>query len=823
MWTDLRQDIAYAFRLLARAAGFTVVAVLTLALGIGATTAVFSLANWALLRPVPGVERPGEVRLIWIGSRKTPTSFTPSRLSYPNFNDIAPRLRTVALGAAQGSDVSVATETHAAAPAAVAFTTPSYFDVLGVRARAGRLFTERDDDPSAGAHVAVLSERLANALFRAEPAAVGRTIRVNGIAFTVIGVTGQGFAGTHRINRVDLWLPGSTYPAVNHFKNTRYDDRASGGFYEFVARRAGGASWEQVEAELGSLKAWLAAEYPSENERLQQVAFHLMAPIGTDAFGGQQIASMMPVMLGGSALVLLIACSNVASLLLMRGIGRGGEVAVRKALGAGRLRLVRQHLTEGTVLWLAGGAVAVAAVWGLLQTVDGGTLLGLRAPTGPVPLDWRVVAFALTLSLAIGLIFSVVPALRAARVEPAGMLREGASSSSPRRLRVGTVLSAVQLALSLTLVVAALLLAATVRQLAQVDVGFDPRNIYTFSVRPGSIGYSPERAAAYREEFARRLRFLPGVEHVAVALRGPFVGSLMYTRVKRDGGDPLEAQATEVVSSGYFETLRIPVLRGRVFSEDDLGQGGRARPVVIVSELFARELFGTADAVGREIEYSIRGRVGQRYRIIGVVGDVRNGSLTGDSEPVVYEPAALDGAVRPEGTFLIRTRPGFAAAGAVREIAAALEPALPLNLPRWMEEAIAQTRAPWDVLARLMTTLALIAGLLAAVGLYGVIAFGVAARRREFGIRLALGAAPSQLMALALRRTALIAGAGLVLGCAGAAALSRTLQSRLFGVEPSDPLVWGLSILLFAGIALLAAWLPARRAGSVDPVSALRV
>lgn len=823
MWTDLRQDIGYAFRLLRRAPGFTTVAVITLALGIGATTAIFSLANWALLRPVPGVESPGELRTVWTGTRSGPNSFRPSFLSYPNFNDAAARLRTVSLGGYTGGSVSVATDHQAARPVpGVAFTSASYFEVLGVRTRAGRLYTPDEDNPAGGALVAVLSEPFAVSLFSSAAAAVGQTIRVNGLPVTVIGVAAAGFTGTDRIGQISLWLPGATYPAIQHFKTMRYDNR-QGGFYSFVARPRDGATWPQIEAELSAVGSWLAAQYPKENKKFETAGFHVLAPIGTDPLGGAQMRGMVALMLGVSAIVLLIACSNVASLLLMRGIGRGSEVAVRKALGAGRLRLVRQHLTEGLVLWTAGGTAALGAVWIVTRLVDGATLLGLRAPVGAVPLDWRVIVFALALSLTVGLIFAVVPAIRASGADPAGTLREGSATQAPRKLRVGTALSAVQLALSLALVVSALLLAATVRQLSRVDLGFDPTNVYTFMIRPGSIGYSAPQAATYRDEFARRLRLVPGVEQVSLAVRAPFVTSRLFTLVKKDGSkEVMEPQGMDLISTGFFEALRIPLVRGRVFSEDDLGNGGTARPVVVVSEKFAQERFGTIEAVGREIEFNTIGRGGKRYQIIGVVGDILNGSLTADPAPTVYEPASLDGPVRPEATFLVRTRPGTAIEAAVRDIAAALNSALPVMLPRWMEEAIARERAQWDVLARLLTTLAVIAGVLAAVGLYGVIAFGVAARRREFGIRLALGAPPSQLVALVLRRTAAITAGGLVLGGAGAVALSRALQARLVGVTPFDPFVWTAATVILIALAFVASWLPARRAGSLPVVSVLR-
>ena len=375
----------------------------------------------------------------------------------------------------------------------------------------------------------------------------------------------------------------------------------------------------------------------------------------------------------------------------------------------------------------------------------------------------------------------------------------------------------------LTLVVGALLMVATIRQLARVDVGFDADGLYTFAIRPGSVGYSPARTVAYREEFERRLARVPGVERVAAAVRLPFAGTTMTTLVKVPGGQNVDTQATEIFSSTYFETLRIPLRRGRLFTQDDLGTGGaQARPVVVISNLLARRLFGTGDAVGRTIEFGTRGRGGRPFEVIGVVGDVRNGSLTEDAEPMIYEPAALAVPVRPDAMFAVRVRDGVDVAAAAQSIAADLDPALPLWFPMSMEEAVARARAEWDILAQLMTALAAVAVILASVGLYGVVAFGVAARRREFGIRLALGAPPASVMALVFRRTASMVVAGLILGASGAIVIARTLSAKLFGVAPFDPLVWTMAALALVVLAGIASWIPARRAVSADVTGALR-
>jgi putative ABC transport system permease protein len=530
-------------------------------------------------------------------------------------------------------------------------------------------------------------------------------------------------------------------------------------------------------------------------------------------------------MLAMSGLVLVVACSNVANLLLMRGIGRKGEVAIRTALGAGRLRLLRQHLTEGVVLWLLGGVTAVGFAWAALQLVEGGALLGLTGEMEQVPLDWRVIGFAASLSLVFGVIFSMLPAIRAARVEPVETLKQGSAQIARGTMRIGSALSVVQIALSLTLVLGALLLAASGRSLTAVDLGFDSRGLYSFSVRPGSVGYSSERAAVYRDEFRRRLSLSAGVHQVSVSTRAPFTGSMMTTRLRAAGSDTYTASASnEIITPSYFATLGIATQKGRVFNDQDLGgDGGAPRPVVVIGARLAEALFGSEDPIGRRIEFGTRGMAGRLYEVIGVVGDVRLRSLTDPVDLVVYHAAGMDGRPpRTDAVFLVRARDGADLGAEVRAIAATLDRSLPVLRLTSITAAVETARAEWTRLSHLFTMLAVIAGVLAAVGLYAVVSFGVAARRREFGIRLALGAAPVRVMTLVLRRTAVLTVTGLVLGMVGAIFLTQIIDSRLFGVTRFDPAAWTVAGLVLVVIALAASWIPARRAVRVPVTDALR-
>ena len=827
MWMDLRQDVGYALRKLARAPGFTIAAALTLALGIGVTTAIFGLVNWTLLRPLPGVSHPSALTWVWSGSWSERGGFTVSRLTYPNYLDVAPKLKTMTgLAGIQGQSAAVAAGEHSARPVPAQLVTASYFDVLGVRFAVGRPFTTDEDAPGHPSPVAVISDRLWTSMFARGPSALGQTIRVNGVALTVVGITAPGFQGTDRVRAIDLWIPGSASAIVNHGR-AAVASREAGGFYEWVARLAPAVNGRQAQAELQTLTAWLAEQYPEANKKFtQQVRLHVLGPIGVDPLLRNRLSTSLALMMGLSALVLVIACANVANLLIMRGIGRGSETAVRKALGASRFRLLRQHLTEGVTLWTLGGiGGTLLAIW-LTRLMEGMPLAG-RTAIADVPTDWRVLGFTAVVSLIVGLLFSVLPALRAIRVEAAEMLKSAGSSVTRRRFGPASMLTIVQLAASLTLVVGALLLVRTLQNLGGVELGFDPRGVSALSVWPGMVGYNEAASYQYMQQFMQRLE-ARGIESVSLSQSAtPFFDANSFTRV-RITGDASDAsmqrpRSAELWSTGYFDTIRIPIVRGRLFSADDLGAPGKpARRVVILNEWLARDLFGSIDeAVGRSVEFRVLGTKGP-CDVIGVVGNALYFGLTDERAPMIFEPAGLDGPLRADATITVRSAPGIDAGAAAREIAASLDRSLPLGRVMTMEEAIDQGLAQWNVLARLLTALAVVAGVLSAIGLYAVVSFGVASRRREFGIRMALGAEPAVVRRLVLRGTAIITVVGLLVGLGGAVALARTLKSRLFGVPPFDPLVWTIAAAILVALAFAASIIPARRATRVDVVETLR-
>jgi predicted permease len=497
MLTDLRQDAFYALRLFRRSRGFAVTATLTLALGIGATTAIFTLANWALLRPVPGVADPRNVAVFWVGRHQTSDSFTPAYLSYPNLTDVVARVQTMTLAGygSSGGPVPVAGNGQAARPVYAQYADGGYFTTLGVAMQIGRPFTAAEDRPPSPFLGAVISNRLWQSMFQRSPDVLQQTLQVAGVRFAILGVAPRGFHGTERISMTDLWLPGAATPIVMHTP-ARYDTRTRGGYYELVARLKPNATWPQAQAELESLRAWLRETYPGENGKFAQVGFHFMGPIGPrpSPLGRDAMTRVIGVAAGSaSALVLLIACANVAGLLLVRGVQRRGEVGIRKALGASRARLVRQHVAEGLLLWTAGGLLAVTGVLLLTGPINPASLLGFGTLDLDLAIDWRVLAFSAAVSLVVGVLSAIGPALRATRVEAVETLR-AAGSAATRRSRAGHLLAVLQLGAALTLLIGAYLLSSTLVHLWRVPLGFEPAHTIILAIEPAWVGYTQASA-----------------------------------------------------------------------------------------------------------------------------------------------------------------------------------------------------------------------------------------------------------------------------------------------------------------------------------------
>lgn len=806
----LIRDLRHAFRGLARTPGFTAVTVLTLAIGIAAITTVFTWVQAVFLRPLSGVPDQASLRLVWGRSRDG----AQRSFSIPNFRDLRKACEDGEVPL-EVTSFSLATvnlmEGERPERLWVSLVSDNFFDVLRVPAAAGRTFSAEEGDTPDAHPVAVLSHRFWQRRFQADPGLVGRKIRLNGEPYTVIGVAAPDFYGTDIGLSADLWIPVAMERRILGGEG-RWEQRGWS-WMQAIARLRPGVTDAQAAPALAAVSARLAEAYPENNEG---VVHHLHrfwnAPGSREPLLALTVAGAM------AALVLVLACANVANLLLVRALGRRREAAIRLALGAGRGGLVRLLLTEGLALAALAGAVGVLiTVWSrrVFELVTPSSDL----PPGPPPaLDLRVLAFAATVSLATGVLFSLAPAFQMASPHLAIVLRdEGAAVSGGRKGRLRSALVVVQVALSCVLLISAGLSARSLREAARLDPGFSARNLLLASLDVFPNGYDEARGRTFYRELLRRLETRPGIEAATVAMQLPLSGNFSSTTIDIAGYVPKPDEEVtigfNVVGPRYFETLGIPVLRGRgiTLQDDD-----RAPSVVVVNETMARRYWPQGNAIGGTFR---RGR-----KDVTVVGIVRNGAyrrLREEPLPYMYFPllqsylSATILHVRTEGD-------PTALAGEVREVVRQLDPALPLSEVQTLEEHLRRATFEPRLLAAFLGGLGTIALLLSTVGLYSVIRYAVSQRTRELGVRLALGARPAEVARLVLAQGLVLSLLGAGLGLAAAFATSRLLASQLYGVSATDPAVFTAVVALLAVVSGVASWLPARVAAEVDPMVALR-
>ncbi|MFL6333868.1 MAG: ABC transporter permease [Pyrinomonadaceae bacterium] len=806
----LLQDVRYGLRMLWQRPGFTSVAVLTLALGIGANTAIFSVIDAALLRSLP--YRAPE-RLVHLWETKRSRDFEQREASYPDFLDWR----------AQGSEVFEGLAGYASRPVTLAdageatrapgaAVTANFFDVLGVKAVAGRTFVEGEDGREARP-VAVISHGLWRRRFGGGPAAVGREITLDGRAYTVVGVLPADF-NFALLGDAEVWTPVAPTPEV---AARRYQH-----WLKVIGRLKDGVSLEGARAHLATVATRIEHDDPGAH-----------AGVGLRAVGLQEefvgpIRPVLFVLLGAVGFVLLIACTNVANLLLARSAARQKEVAIRAALGASRWRVVRQLLTESVLLSVAGGAAGlVLALWGvdvLVALIPAAQLMQMPYLQS-LSLNLDVLLFAMGLSLLTGVLFGLTPALSASRTDLQGALKEGGRSTvsrGSRRLR--DLLVVAEVALALVLLVGAGLLMKSLVQMLRVDPGFDPRGLLTLRVALPPERYGEDaKAARFYEEVLRRVAAVPGVRGAALTDRLPLSGEGGTGTPLVVGRSLPVSEQTEAhlrnVSANYFEVLGVPLLKGRAFAERDDAQ---APPVLLVNRTYAERVFPGEDAVGRRVKFMFTGEM--QFEIVGVVGDEKVLSLDARTTPVVYfnMQQGPDGAA----ALVVRTETAdpLAVSSAVRGEVRALDPEVPVFSVQTLEQMVAGSRATFvrRYPAYLTGVFACVALLLALVGIYGVVSYAVAQRTHEIAVRVALGARATDVLRLVLGHGLLLALGGIAVGAAGSLALTRLISGLLFGVSAADPLVYGLVSLLLATVALLACLVPARRATKVDPMVALR-
>ena len=882
--TTLIQDLRYGLRMLAANAGFTVVAVLTLALGIGANTAIFSLIDAVMLRALPVRDQSSLVAMSWRAHKRPRRNSTSSfgdcasdrgrdknpggcSLPYPFFELIHSEKEAFSSATAfAGPARLVLSGNGPARMAGGELVTGDYFSTVGVNAVVGRTLGPADDSPSAPPAV-VLTYAFWQDAFGGDRSAIGRTIVLNSVPFTIVGVTEPNFTSLTPGKTQDLFLPLSMDSRLSIPWMGRREERSLNSWWlVIVARLKTGVTLQSAQAEASLLfrNEMLTGEKPlskaSDDPRI------VLRPAQSGLDGERSFISMpLYVLMSAVGLVLLIACANVAGLLLSRAAARQKEMAVRLALGAGRLRMMRQLLTESVMLSLGGGVLGVlVAIWGVPA------LTGLMSSGGDRPFpfvvgpDWRVLGFTICISLFAGILFGLAPALRSTRLDLTPALRESASGlpggemRSGWRFHLGKALVAIQVALSIVVLIGAGLVVRTLRNLRSIHPGFDTRNLLLFSINPTLQKYSDSKIQNLYRDLQERLAALPGVISVSYSSDSLLSGSLWTSDLHVEGQAEKSTQEVDMLAVGpdFYKTLRIPLLEGRAFTGADFEQAAQAAaagqapqqtatpsgvlsaakssataapPIpVLVNASFVRTYLEGQNPLGKRLtegdssgtsgDATEKPKITKAWEIIGVAGDTKYVDLRRDVHPAVYVPVTGGGA-----TFELRTASTpTALIPAVRRTVSDADNNVPIFGVRTQSQRIDELLTQERLIARLGSCFGGLALLLACVGLYGLLSYEVARRTREIGIRMALGAERADVLRGIAGQGLRITIVGVVAGIAAGAAVTRFLSSLLFGLKANDPVTFaGVSLILIA-VALLACYLPARRATKVDPMVALR-
>ncbi len=825
----MRQNLVYALRAMRRSPGFTIAAVASLALGIGATTAIFSLTDQVVLRSLP-VENPGE--LVVLHREYTPTGSTSSdngesTFAYPLYRDLRERVPALAgMVARSGAGIALAYEGSTERVRAEVIS-GNYFDVLGVQAAAGRLFTAEDDVTPGGHPVAVLSHAYWTTRFGGDAGVVGRTVTVNGLPMTVIGVAAEGFRslqpGTSPQVFVTIAMQKTVMPTEDLLDDPMYK------WLNVFARLGPGVTRERAQAATNVAYGQILAEELERNPRMkgsdtrEKLLGHTVelrsAPQGINVLRNNYERPLL-AMLTMAALVLLIACANVAGLLLARAAGRQKEIAVRLALGATRWALLKQLLVEGLALAVPAGALGLAAAWAGSRGLLAALPAGFAGRWLQAEIDARMLGFTLVIAVLCGVMFALAPALQSTKPRVVETLKLQAASVAQGGSGLRRAMVAGQVALSLILLVGAGLFATTLYRLLAVDLGFRTERLLFVSLDATVSRRDVASANAFYRDVEERLRATAGVTDVAVADTGPFSGSERSGSVTVEGVEPsADAKTTDsTVNAGYFEAMEIPLVAGRGFDARDTAG---ALKVAVVNQAFVARYFPDGSALGKRIQFSYSVPPEYTHTIIGVVADSRK-SVRDAADPRVF--LTYTQWERPERlAFYIRTAGDpVGMASTVRELVRQVDARVPVGDPAPVTVLVRNSLSTERVLAILAAAFGLAATLLAAIGLYGVVAFAVARRTREIGVRMALGAVPGDVLALVLRDAGVMVGVGVTVGAAGAAGLGRLVEAQLFGVEAGDPrMILGAAVVLVVA-ALAAAWGPAWRASRMDPVGALK-
>lgn len=808
-----RHDLSYALRSLRKRPLFALVAITSLAVGVGANTAIFSVANTFFLQPIPGVEAMD--RTVELGRTTGGRGF--DSFSYPDFTDIreqVPALDEVA--AWRMNQVSYSTGGEGERMMSM-LVSANYFDALGVRPVVGRAFTAREDEGIGEHPVVVLDWRVWQDRFGGDRSVVGTRITLNRRPHTVVGVAPRDFGGHMLGLRPAFYVPFLQGPLLSDDVRKENFDNRRASWFQAIGRLAPGATVEQADAQARTLFRRLAEEYPDSNAR-RGVS---VIPLGPIPGGGRGPMQGFLALLGGFvALVLLVTCANLAGMFLARSVAREKEIAVRLALGSGRTRLVRQLVTESLVVFLLGGAAGTALAFWAVSRVSLADL-----PT-PVPLelnlrpDTLVLVFGLAVALVAGLASGLVPALQATRPDLVPVLKDDSGSGGSRRSRLRRFFVGAQVATSLVLLVGAALFLRSLQRADRVNAGFDPAGVYTASLNLSMEGYEREEGLAFIRRLTERLEGLPGAESAALSIDLPLDMGAHGTGVVPEGlegaDDPYVGVDFNYVSPGYFRTMRIPLLRGRAFEDRD---GPEAPGVALVSRTAAREIWPDREPLGRRMRFGSTD--GPWVTVVGVVEDVKNQMITDRPEPFVYLPLAQ--AYDPAVNVLVRAAGERArVAPLLRQAILAEDPSVSLGSVLSVAQVTGLGTLPQKIGAGLSTGLGVLALFLSGLGLYGVVAFLVAQGTREIGVRMALGASRRRVLFTVVRNALGLALPGLVVGGILALALAQGMRGFLLGVSPLDPPAYLAVVGALLVMILVAGLVPARRASRIHPMEALR-
>ena len=817
----LLQDVRFAARLLVKSPGFTLVAVLSLALGIGANTTIFTIVNAVLLHPLPMKDPDSLVAVFTTDERNRGTFFNYMQTSRLNFVDYQ-KLSDDFTGfvAHQGIALSYAGKGE---PEQIfgELVSGDYFSVLGVTPVLGRGFLPDEDKVPGASLVTVLGYNFWQHQLGGDPAIVGQTIKLDGHAFSVVGVAPRGFKGVNAIGQPALWVPFMTHPQVaTGFLQEGIDSRRAL-IFNIAARLKPGVTLAQAELKLKATAAQLAREYPNDNQG-RSVALLPLAQATVNPGFRENLVSAAGLLLGVVGLVLLIACANVANLLLARASVRQREVAVRLSLGASRGRLVRQLLTEGLLLALVAGSLGMAIAWWAQGVLWSQRPPGLGVDAVDLTPDLRVLGFTLLVSLTTAVLFALAPALSASRPDVASELKQrgGAEGFGNRPWSLRNLLVASQVALSLVALVGAGLFVKSLANAQKIDPGFDYQKLALLSVDLGAQGYDEEHARDFHRRVLERVTALPGVERATLASGVPlFQGSFLRT-VFPEGVDTSDRKNGKLVQlntvePGYFETMGIPLRRGRDFQPSDHRD---APHVVVINETMAKQFWPEQEAVGKRFKF-----FGQDWwnEVVGIAKDGKYNFLGENPQPHIY--LSLEQVYDPAVTLHLRSSGDPATAlGMARREVQAMDRLLPITGVFTYSEVLRQSLWAPRMGAALLAVFGLLSLLLAVIGIYGVMSYTVSQRTREVGLRMALGADPTEVLKLIVKQGALLALVGIAIGLALSFAATRLVSNLLFDVPARDPLVFGGIPRLLGVAAIFASAQPAWRASRVDPTVALR-